>query len=53
MCLVAPEIQMFAKATQANPGQACTIHQALFFHQSFVVLALEDHPSDEEAPLLL
>jgi len=48
---------MFAKANQANPGpKVCPFHQALFFHQSFVLiqsLALEGHPSDEGAPLLL
>lgn len=47
---MAPEIQMFAKANQANHGP-----QVFAFRQSFAVqsLALEDHASDEEAPLLL
>lgn len=47
---MAPEIQMFAKANQANHGpQVCAYRQS-FAAQS---LALEDHASDEESPLLL
>jgi len=48
---------MFAKANQASHGpHVCPFHQALFFHQSFVLiqsLALEGQPYDEGAPLLL